>query len=136
MPPPIGSHRQLLVWQKAVDLVEAIYELTEQFPASETYGLVAQMRRAAVSVPSNSAEGRRRGTRKEYRQFLLVAAGSAAELETQLEIVKRLPFGKRLDTASCESLLEEVAKMLSAMINSLSFPISIRRLVPRPSSRP
>jgi len=115
-----------------MDLVEATYELTEQFPVSETYGLVTQMRRAAVSIPSNIAEGRRRGTKKEYRHFLLMAAGSAAELDTQLEIVKRLPFGRNLDTRKVDSLLEEVAKMLSTMIYSLSpLPLSlVSSLVP------
>lgn len=75
----------------------AIYKLTENFPKSEIYGLTSQMRRAAVSIPSNIAEGKMRGTRKDYRHFLLNAYGSGAELETQIEIAKQLCFGRNVD---------------------------------------
>jgi len=77
------------------------------------------MRRAAVSIPANIAEGRRRGSKKDFRQFLIVAYGSGAELETHIEIVKRLPFGGQLDYVQVESLLEEVMRMLNRMIQSL-----------------
>jgi len=115
----IHSYKELIVWQKSVDLVVLIYELSEHFPKSELYGLSSQMRRAAVSIPSNIAEGRRRGGRKEFAQFLLIAYGSGAELETQLEIIKRLSFGKNLDFQKLESLLAEIMKMLNSMVHSM-----------------
>lgn len=116
----VYSYKELVVWQKSVELVVAIYGLTENFPKSELYGLVSQMRRAAVSLPSNIAEGRRRGTRKDFRHFLLLAYGSGAELETQIEISKRLSFGKNSDFSRVESLLSEVMRMLNVMIKRLS----------------
>lgn len=96
-----------------MDLVVRIYALTELFPRSEMYGLTAQMRRSAVSIPSNIAEGRRRGSRKEYRQFLIIAYGSGAELETQLEIVKRLQFSQNLNYVQVDGLLNETMRMLN-----------------------
>ena len=102
-----------------MDLVVAVYDLTENFPKSEIYGLTSQMRRAAVSIPSNIAEGRRRGSRKDFRHFLLNAFGSGAELETQIEISKRLKFAKNLDYKKVEGLLEEVMKMLNKMTSNL-----------------
>jgi len=118
----VHSHKQLIVWQKAMDLVVAVYEMTEKLPSSEKYGLVSQMRRAAVSIPSNIAEGRRRGTRKDYTQFILIAYGSGAELETQLEIVQRLPFGNGADISKTSGLLDEVMRMLNKMLSTLSLP--------------
>lgn len=88
----IESYENLIVWQKSMDLVTAIYELTRQFPKEEVFGLTSQMRRAAVSIPSNIAEGSRRGSRKDFRNFLLIAYGSGAELETQIKIAKRLSY--------------------------------------------
>lgn len=102
-----------------MDLVVAIYELTEQYPKSEIYGLTSQTRRSTISIPSNIAEGRRRGSRKDYRQFLIFAYSSGAELETQIEIAKRLPFGKKLNYARVDSLLSEVMKMLNKMLSTL-----------------
>src|SRR3989338_951365 len=104
----IKSYRDLVVWQKAMDLVVLVYELTEQYPKTEIYGLMAQSRRCAVSVPSNIAEGTQRGTRKDYRQFLIMACASGAELETQLEIAKRLSFCKNSGYAKADALLCEV----------------------------
>lgn len=101
-----------------MDLVVALYDLTERFPKSEIYGLVSQMRRCSVSIPSNIAEGRRRGTQKDFRQFLIIAYSSGAELETQIEIVKRLLFGKDLEYNKVDSLLSEVMRMLNKMVNS------------------
>ena len=115
----IHSHKDLIVWQKSIELVIAVYELTDKYPKSELYGLTSQMRRASVSIPSNIAEGRRRGGKKEFIQFLLIAFGSGAELETQVEISKRLPFSKDLDFKKVEGLLLEVMKMLNKMIYSL-----------------
>src|SRR5436190_22601042 len=100
-----NTYKDLTVWQKSMDLVVAIYTLTEGFPKSEMYGLTAQMRRSAVSIPSNIAEGRRRGSRKDYRQFLIVAYASGAELETQVEIAKRLGLGADPDYSKVDSLL-------------------------------
>jgi four helix bundle protein len=120
----VNSYKDLIVWQKAMDLVLEIYILTEKFPKEEIYGLVSQMRRATVSIPSNIAEGRSRGYRKEYRQSLLNTYGSGGELETQIEISKRLPKTKNLDYSKIDNLLEEVMKMLNKMINTLKFDYS------------
>ena len=102
-----------------MELVVGIYQLTDTFPKSELYGLTNQMRRAAVSIPSNIAEGRRRGGIKEYRQFLLIAYASGAELETQLEIGKRLSFGEKDSVVKVEGLLTETMKMLNAILTNL-----------------
>lgn len=115
----IHSHRDLIVWQKAKSLAVVVYELTEKFPKEEMYGLTSQMRRAAVSIPSNIAEGRRRGGKKESVQFLLVAFASGAELETQLEIAKDLPFSRKLNYVKVDNLLSEVMRMLNKMTSSL-----------------
>lgn len=101
-----------------MDLVIEVYALTNGYPKSELYGLSSQTRRSAVSIPSNIAEGRRRGGAKEYHQFLLIAYGSGAELETQLEIAKRLPWGQILDYSRVDSLLNEVMRMLNKMVNN------------------
>ena len=100
-------------------LVVAIYELTEKFPIEEKYGLAMQMRRSAVSIPSNIAEGSRRGSRKDFRHFALIALGSGAELETQIQIAKRLPLGKKLEYGSIDNLLDEVMRMLNKLISGL-----------------
>lgn len=115
----IHSYKELIVWQKSIEMVVALYELSELFPKNEQYGLTSQMRRAAVSIPSNIAEGRRRGGKKEFVQFLLIAYGSGAELETQLEIVKKLTFGKSFDYKKVDGLLSEIMRMLNKMISSL-----------------
>lgn len=115
----VKTYKDLLVWQKAMDLVVVIYKLTEKFPPQELYGLTSQMRRSAVSIPSNIAEGRRRGTRKDYRQFLLVAYGSGAELETQIEIAKRLSLVKSLNYFKVDSLLNEIMRILNKMTYEL-----------------
>lgn len=116
----IQSHKDLIVWQKSIDLVLAIYEVTSNFPSDERYGLISQLRRAAVSIPSNIAEGHARGTRKDYAQFLRIALGSASELETQILISKRLPLSRGIDFSSIEDLLPQVGKMLRAIIQKLS----------------
>ena len=115
----IHSHKDLVVWQKSMDLVVLVYRYTEQFPKSEIYGLVSQMRRSVVSIPSNIAEGRKRGTRKDFRQFLLIAYGSGGELETQMEITKRLNFGEEKDRNELWQLLDEVMRMLNVMTSKL-----------------
>ncbi len=115
----INSYKDLVVWQRSIEMVVAIYELTEQFPKEEIYGLTSQMRRSAVSVPSNIAEGRFRGTRNDYLHFLRMSYGSGAELETQLEISRRLKKTRILDYAKVDGLLTEVMKMLNAIIKKL-----------------
>ena len=102
-----------------MDLVVVVYELTENFPKEELYGLTSQMRRSSVSIPSNIAEGSRRGSRMDFRHFLLNAYGSGAELETQIKIAKRLSFGKNADFSRAENLLTEVMRMLNRMTNEL-----------------
>jgi four helix bundle protein len=114
------SHENLQIWQKAVDLSVAIYALTESFPSKETYGITSQIRRAAVSVPSNIAEGRRRGSDADFRQFLRVAYGSLAELETQLLISKRLSYCDVQLYEKVRVQIIEMGKMLHAMIKKLS----------------
>ena len=116
---PLQSYRELTVWQKSLTLVVDVYKLTESFPREELYGLTSQMRRAAVSIPSNIAESRRRGSRLDFRHFLLTSLGSGAELETQLEIVKRLPFGRTLKLEIIEATRDEVMRMLNRMIAAL-----------------
>ena len=112
------SCRELVVWQKAVDLVVEIYGITRAFPKSELYGLASQMQRAAVSVPSNIAEGQALKQTRAYLRHLSIASGSLAELETQLEIASRLGYL----TAEYEVVFEqanEVGRMLSALRNGI-----------------
>ena len=115
----LNSYKELLVWQKSMELVEEIYKLTAEFPKSEIYGLVNQMRRAAVAIPSNIAEGYKRQHLPEYIQFLFVANSSAAELETQIIISSKLEQTKHLDYSKAVSLLNEVMSMLHVLIQSL-----------------
>lgn len=111
------SYKELIVWQKAIELVVIIYKITEQFPLEEKYGLAAQMRRAAVSIPSNIAEGTKRKDLPEYLQFLRVANASSVELETQIVISKRL--FQKLNYTQADELLEEIQKMLNKLIANL-----------------
>jgi len=115
----IYSYKELIVWQKSIDLVTNVYKLTEKFPKEEMYGLTSQMRRCAISIPSNIAEGRRRGTRADYIHFLRMSYGSGAELETQLEISKKLSKTKLLNYNEVDNLLGEVMRMLNVMISKL-----------------
>lgn len=115
----IESYKDLIVWQKSMELVVAVYDLTGKFPKSEMYGLTSQMRRAVISIPSNIAEGRRRSSRRDFRSFLLNAFGSGSELETQVEIAKRLEFGKELDYSKVDNLLDEIMKMLNTITRRL-----------------
>ena len=115
----IQSYKDLIVWKKSVDLTLLIYRLTDTFPSREAFGLSSQMRRAAVSIPSNIAEGRRRGTTKDFMHFLRIAHGSLAELETQMVISRRLSYADDESTAHITSMATEVGKMLHAMIKKL-----------------
>ena len=116
---PARSFRDLHVWRLGKDLVIEVYEATKRFPREEVYGLAAQMRRAAVSIPSNVAEGFNRHHNREYRQFLYVALGSCAELETQTEVSRELGY---LDHPKHRRLLEKLdheGKMLQNLIKRL-----------------
>jgi four helix bundle protein len=113
------SFRELVVWQRAMELATILYKLTQKFPREEMYGLVAQLRRAGVSVASNIAEGYGRGTRGEYRNFLGMARGSALEIETQLAIARRLGFANEREITQAESLAEETSKMLWTIAHRL-----------------
>lgn len=112
----VKSYQELLVWQKGMLIVKTIYELTSQFPKEEIYGLTAQMRRSAVSIPSNIAEGRSRSTRKDFIQFLKIASGSLAELETQVFIAQEIGF---LKNEHIVSILDEERRMLHSMMKKL-----------------
>ena len=115
----MNTYKDLTVWQKSIELVTAIYELTKKFPKEEIYGLTSQIRRAAVSIPSNITEGKMRGGNIEFRRFLLIAFASGAELETQLIISKKLSQSAKLDYNRVDSLLEEVMRMLNKLISQL-----------------
>jgi len=114
----IESYKQLIVWQKSILLVKEIYKVTEELPKSELYSLVSQMRRAAISIPSNIAEGYKRRNLGEYIQFLRIADASAAELETQIIIARDLY--SKTDFLKASNLLEEVQKMLITIIKKLN----------------
>jgi len=115
-----NSYKSLLVWQKGMELAKQVYQLTETFPAAERYGLVAQMRRAGVSVPSNIAEGQARRSRREFIQFISHAEGSAAELETQLILSTELGYSSRARVQRTLDLIEEVRKMLYTLRKKLA----------------
>lgn len=113
------NHKDLIVWQKSMALVRRLYEVTRVFPQEELFGLTSQMRRAAVSIPSNIAEGYGRIYDKERINFLSIALGSASELETQLIISNDLGFMNEADSAGLSSLNNEVILMLSSLIKGL-----------------
>ncbi len=111
----VKSHRDLIVWQKAMDLAEVIYRLAQSFPKSETYGLVSQATRAAVSVPANIAEGNARGTPRDYAHFVSVAKGSLMETETYLLLAVRLGYLDTQTAGPTLALITEISKMLTAL---------------------
>lgn len=122
----IQSYKELIVWQRGIELVVEVYELTKKFPRSEEYGLASQMKRSAVTIPSNIAEGYYRRNLKEYIQYLYISLGSAAELETQLVISKKVFKGLKYDKV--DTLLVEILKMLSSLIAKVQkFKTSSRR---------
>jgi four helix bundle protein len=115
----VRSYRELKVWQKGIELVKMVYGLTQGFPKSETYGLASQMQRAAVSIPSNIAEGQGRQHTGEFRQFLHIAIGSAAELDTQLVVAVELGYCSAENAQPVFDLILEIRKMTYALINKL-----------------
>lgn len=113
-------YKELIVWQKAIELSTAVYKETMSFPLEERYGLQSQVRRAAVSIPSNIAEGSKRGTSKDYVSFLRIAHGSAAELETQLIIAKNLGYISEQTFTSLMRNLEEIMKILGTLVRKIA----------------
>jgi len=111
----IESHRDLVVWQKAMDLAVAAYRVSQGLPRSEDYGLTSQLRRAAASVPANIAEGSARGSRKDYAHFLSIAKGSLMELETFLMLAVRLEYLTEEQVAPVLQLATEISKMLTTL---------------------
>ncbi len=118
----VNSYKDLIVWQKSMELVVEVYKITNQFPKEELYGLTSQMRRCVISIPSNIAEGRRKGSRKDFLKFLFISYGSGAELETQIEISKRLGYCMDSVSIKSEGLLNEVMRILNTMIKNLKTP--------------
>ncbi|MDP3985748.1 MAG: four helix bundle protein [bacterium] len=115
----VRTYKELIVWQKSMDLVIEIYKLMVLLPREEIYGLASQMKRAVVSIPSNIAERFRRNHKPEQIQFLSIAYASGAELETQLEICQRIGFLKSSEVQKANQFLEEIMRML----NKLSSPV-------------
>ncbi len=111
----IQNYRDLIVWQKAMDLAEEIHRLTKTFPREELYGLTSQIRRAAVSVPSNIAEGHARQSTAEFRNFLSISLGSLAEVDTQQLLAQRFEYLTREQATKATQLMEEIAKMLHSL---------------------
>ena len=115
----LKTHKDLDVWKKAMDLVTEMYSVSKQFPKEELYGLTSQMRRAALSIPSNIAEGSARSHKKEFKQFLMISLGSAAELETQLILSNRLGY---LNSDVCEEIIKQtktVLRIVQGLIKTL-----------------
>lgn len=115
----MGDFKSLIVWQKSVSLVTEIYHLTEKYPKHEIFGLTSQIRRASFSIPSNIAEGHSRRSSNDYIQFLKIARGSLAELETQILISKNLNFISENQYVEFETKSIEIAKMLNSLITSI-----------------
>ncbi len=131
----VQSYRDLRVWQISMDLVETVYKLTAQFPKHELYGLVSQLQRCAVSIPSNIAEGHTKSHKKEYLQALSTSQGSLSELETQLEIAKGISY---ISTQTLEQLLQtttSLGKQLYALSNAIEKKVNQPHRNPKPETR-
>ncbi len=113
------NFKELLIWQKSMALVVLVYRVTREFPSDEKFGLTNQMRRCAVSIPSNISEGHMRTTNKDFRQFIAIARGSCAELETQARIAHELGFLSTPSFTKLDQNITEVAKMLSSFYAKL-----------------
>jgi four helix bundle protein len=114
-----SDHEKLLVWQKSMNLVTEIYQISQKFPREEVYGLTSQIRRSAISVPSNIAEGKGRFTPGEFRQFLIHARGSLAELETQVQIAGNLGYLKAQNVEELKAKTMEIGKMINGLIEAI-----------------
>jgi four helix bundle protein len=110
------SHKRLELWQKSIDLAKSIYAKTQNYPSEEKYGLVSQMRRAAISIPSNIAEGAARQTNKDSIQFFVIARGSLSELDTQIELSRELGMLDIADYQILQSQIDSVDSLLSGLI--------------------
>ncbi|OQY34719.1 MAG: four helix bundle protein [Spirochaetaceae bacterium 4572_59] len=115
----VRNYRELIVWQKAMDLVELVYQASKQFPKEELYGLTSQVRRSAVSIPSNIAEGQARKSTAEFLNFLSIANGSRAEMETQILLAQRLKYVTSDTAQPILNLSGEVNRLLNGLMNSL-----------------
>ena len=115
----IKSFKDLRIWQKGIEIVKDIYMMTKKFPKEELYGLTSQMRRSAISIPSNIAEGFKRYHNKEYKQFLYITLGSSAELETQLIISEELKYINRKEMERICEKLDHLSKMITVLISKL-----------------
>jgi len=116
---PVRNYRELIVWQKAMDLVEMIYRASAQFPKEELYGLTGQIRRAAVSIASNIAEGQGRRTTRDFLHFLSISNGSLKETETQILIAERLHYISEQDRLQLMNLTTEVGRLNTGLVNAL-----------------
>ncbi|MEK9157302.1 MAG: four helix bundle protein [Patescibacteria group bacterium] len=114
------SYESLLIWQRSMDFSVRIYQITKKFPVEERYGLVSQMRRASVSVPSNIAEGRYRSTGKDFRKFLFHALGSAAELDTQICLATKCEILSKEYEKDLRGEIQEIMKMINAFTATLT----------------
>ena len=114
------SYKDLEVWKLSIELVKEIYRITEKFPPSEIYGLTNQIRRAAISIPSNIAEGQERNSAKEFRQFLAIALGSVAEIETQLIIAKQIHYLTEAEVEPFMASIDRLRKMTRGLIKSIN----------------
>ena len=124
----VESYKDLKVWQKSIDLVDGIYEVTKKFPKEEIYGLTGQLKRAAISLPSNIAEGSSKRSTKEFMRFINIAYGSLAELETQLIIAERQRFISKEQNLELSAKISEIGKMLNGLHRSLSEKISSEKI--------
>jgi len=118
------SYKDLVVWQKGIALAKLVYQLTKNFPSEEKFGLVAQMRRAAVSIPSNIAEGQARHTTGEFIQFISHAEGSVAELDTQVILSTELKFCRDVGAETAFELIAELRRMLNVLRRKLAAPLT------------
>ena len=113
-------HKKLNVWKESIELARDVYTLTSRFPSEERFGLTSQMRRAAISIPSNVAEGAARRSKKEFKNFVGMAQGSLSELDTQFELAVALGYLNRNDLGGLEERMLKIDKMLSGLIRSLT----------------
>ncbi|HAJ33887.1 MAG TPA: four helix bundle protein [Candidatus Atribacteria bacterium] len=113
------SFKDLRIWQKGIEIVTDIYTLTKKFPKEELFSLTSQLRRSAISIPSNIAEGFKRFHNKEYKQFLFITLGSCAELETQIIIAKELKYINEIEEAKLAEKLDHISRMTSSLIKKL-----------------
>lgn len=113
------NYKNLIVWEKSVTLSVYVYEVVAKFPEYEKFALASQMRRSSVSVPSNIAEGSKRGTKKDFKNFLCIASGSGAELETQIHIANRLGYIQENDYDRLCGELDEIMKMIGGLVKKL-----------------